>query len=131
MASANLSSCLFFWFCIQVKKYKFPTEKDMKHINRKLKSCWGHSSHDEYFPYTCLYSNSYWYVWSPPLLFLTLMIYCLSTVKSGRRNQNTSPIRVQMKCKMAQPSHDCKFCFVFWSFHFVKMKGNYYLVTVA
>ncbi|XP_012089040.1 cyclin-H1-1 [Jatropha curcas] len=30
-----------------VKKYKFPTEKDMKHINRKLKSCWGHSSHDE------------------------------------------------------------------------------------
>ncbi|MFQ6635199.1 hypothetical protein Gotur_010080 [Gossypium turneri] len=31
-----------------VRKYKFPTEKDMKHINRKLKSCWGHSSHDEY-----------------------------------------------------------------------------------
>ncbi|KAG8648278.1 cyclin-H1-1 isoform X2 [Manihot esculenta] len=30
-----------------VKKYKFPTEKDMKHINRKLKSCWGHSSHDD------------------------------------------------------------------------------------
>ncbi|WCJ43128.1 cyclin H 1 [Euphorbia peplus] len=29
------------------KKYKFPTEKDMKHINRKLKSCWGHSSHDD------------------------------------------------------------------------------------
>ncbi|OMO68793.1 hypothetical protein CCACVL1_19830 [Corchorus capsularis] len=30
-----------------VTKYKFPTEKDMKHINRKLKSCWGHSSHDD------------------------------------------------------------------------------------
>ncbi|XWS58176.1 hypothetical protein CRYUN_Cryun08bG0012400 [Craigia yunnanensis] len=30
-----------------VRKYKFPTEKDMKHINRKLKSCWGHSSHDD------------------------------------------------------------------------------------
>ncbi|KAF2307251.1 hypothetical protein GH714_025797 [Hevea brasiliensis] len=30
-----------------VKKYKFPTEKDMKHINRKLKSCWGHGSHDD------------------------------------------------------------------------------------
>ncbi|XP_044471947.1 cyclin-H1-1 isoform X3 [Mangifera indica] len=30
-----------------VMKYKFPSEKDMKHINRKLKSCWGHSSHDE------------------------------------------------------------------------------------
>lgn len=30
-----------------VMKYKFPSEKDMKHINRKLKSCWGHGSHDE------------------------------------------------------------------------------------
>ncbi|WZZ01327.1 hypothetical protein YC2023_073655 [Brassica napus] len=31
-----------------VKKYKYPSEKDMKHINRKLKSCLGHSSsHDE------------------------------------------------------------------------------------
>ncbi|CAN0855226.1 CYCH1-1 [Linum grandiflorum] len=30
-----------------VEKYKFPTEKDMKHINRKLKSCWGHGSHDD------------------------------------------------------------------------------------
>nr|QYW07136.1 cyclin H1-1 [Dimocarpus longan] len=30
-----------------VMRYKFPSEKDMKHINRKLKSCWGHSSHDE------------------------------------------------------------------------------------
>ncbi|KAJ4843186.1 Cyclin-H1-1 [Turnera subulata] len=30
-----------------VKSYKFPSEKDMKHINRKLKSCWGHSSHDD------------------------------------------------------------------------------------
>ncbi|KAJ4719415.1 Cyclin-H1-1-like protein [Melia azedarach] len=30
-----------------VMKYKFPSEKDMKHINRKLKSCWGHNSHDE------------------------------------------------------------------------------------
>ncbi|XP_010550979.1 PREDICTED: cyclin-H1-1-like [Tarenaya hassleriana] len=29
------------------KSYKFPSEKDMKHINRKLKSCLGHSSHDE------------------------------------------------------------------------------------
>ncbi|CAN1219890.1 CYCH1-1 [Linum perenne] len=27
-----------------VQKYKFPTEKDMKHINRKLKSCWGDDS---------------------------------------------------------------------------------------
>ncbi|XP_061970886.1 cyclin-H1-1 isoform X1 [Populus nigra] len=31
-----------------VRKYSFPTDKDMKHINRKLKSCWGHNSHDEY-----------------------------------------------------------------------------------
>ncbi|KAF9681583.1 hypothetical protein SADUNF_Sadunf05G0016700 [Salix dunnii] len=30
-----------------VRKYSFPTEKDMKHINRKLKSCWGHNSHDD------------------------------------------------------------------------------------
>ncbi|KAJ8753413.1 hypothetical protein K2173_019812 [Erythroxylum novogranatense] len=30
-----------------VKKYNFPTEKDMKHINRKLKSCWGHGSSDD------------------------------------------------------------------------------------
>ncbi|EXC20624.1 hypothetical protein L484_027180 [Morus notabilis] len=30
-----------------VKRYKFPSEKDLKHINRKLKSCWGLSSHDE------------------------------------------------------------------------------------
>ncbi|KAJ0232342.1 Cyclin-H1-1 [Hirschfeldia incana] len=31
-----------------VRNYKYPSEKDMKHINRKLKSCLGHSSsHDE------------------------------------------------------------------------------------
>ncbi|KAI9084756.1 hypothetical protein K1719_033162 [Acacia pycnantha] len=30
-----------------VKKYKFPSEKELKHINRKLKSCWGLSSSDE------------------------------------------------------------------------------------
>ncbi|KAF3944599.1 hypothetical protein ACB098_03G035800 [Castanea mollissima] len=30
-----------------VRGYKFPSEKDLKHINRKLKSCWGLSSHDE------------------------------------------------------------------------------------
>ncbi|CAA7024708.1 unnamed protein product [Microthlaspi erraticum] len=31
-----------------VKNYKYPSEKDMKHINRKLKSCLGHSSsHDD------------------------------------------------------------------------------------
>ncbi|KAK3416450.1 hypothetical protein EUGRSUZ_H02201, partial [Eucalyptus grandis] len=30
-----------------VRTYKFPSEKDMKHINRKLRSCWGLSSHDE------------------------------------------------------------------------------------
>ncbi|XP_016648819.1 PREDICTED: cyclin-H1-1 isoform X3 [Prunus mume] len=29
------------------RKYKFPSDKDLKHINRKLKSCWGLSSHDE------------------------------------------------------------------------------------
>ncbi|GMI79327.1 cyclin H;1 [Hibiscus trionum] len=32
---------------VWVTKYKFPTEKDMKHINRKLKSCGCHSSHDD------------------------------------------------------------------------------------
>ncbi|KAL1341526.1 hypothetical protein HN51_028013 [Arachis hypogaea] len=30
-----------------VMKYKFPSDKELKHINRKLKSCWGQSSHDE------------------------------------------------------------------------------------
>ncbi|PON81674.1 Cyclin [Trema orientale] len=30
-----------------VKRYKFPSEKDLKHINRKLKSCWGLSFYDE------------------------------------------------------------------------------------
>ncbi|XP_039154724.1 uncharacterized protein LOC104414823 isoform X4 [Eucalyptus grandis] len=30
-----------------VRTYKFPSEKDMKHINRKLRSCWGLSSHDD------------------------------------------------------------------------------------
>ncbi|XP_061338016.1 cyclin-H1-1 isoform X1 [Gastrolobium bilobum] len=30
-----------------VRKYKVPSEKELKHINRKLKSCWGLSSHDE------------------------------------------------------------------------------------
>ncbi|CAN6581939.1 unnamed protein product [Malus baccata var. baccata] len=28
------------------KRYKFPSDKDLKHINRKLKSCWGLSTHD-------------------------------------------------------------------------------------
>ncbi|KAL5566061.1 hypothetical protein UlMin_029225 [Ulmus minor] len=30
-----------------VKRYKFPSEKDLKHINRKLKSCCGLGSQDE------------------------------------------------------------------------------------
>ncbi|TKY52231.1 Cyclin-H1-1 protein [Spatholobus suberectus] len=30
-----------------VRKYKSPSDKELKHINRKLKSCWGLSSHDE------------------------------------------------------------------------------------
>ncbi|XP_059439115.1 cyclin-H1-1 [Corylus avellana] len=30
-----------------VRRYKFPSEKDLKHINRKLRSCWGLGSHDE------------------------------------------------------------------------------------
>ncbi|MED6132509.1 Cyclin-H1-1 [Stylosanthes scabra] len=30
-----------------VLKYKFPSDKELKHINRKLKSCWGQSSHEE------------------------------------------------------------------------------------
>ncbi|KAK3417555.1 hypothetical protein EUGRSUZ_H03488 [Eucalyptus grandis] len=30
-----------------VRTYKFPSEKDMKHINRELRSCWGLSSHDD------------------------------------------------------------------------------------
>lgn len=44
---------------MQVKKYKIPSEKELKHINRKLKSCWGHSSHDEYFlqPYIELHAG--------------------------------------------------------------------------
>ncbi|KAG7969205.1 hypothetical protein I3843_07G019000 [Carya illinoinensis] len=29
------------------RRYQFPSEKDLKHINRKLKSCWGLGSHDE------------------------------------------------------------------------------------
>ncbi|RDY07381.1 Cyclin-H1-1 [Mucuna pruriens] len=35
------------WLCMQVRKYKSPSDKELKHINRKLKSCWGLSSHDE------------------------------------------------------------------------------------
>ncbi|OIW20078.1 hypothetical protein TanjilG_00569 [Lupinus angustifolius] len=30
-----------------VRKYKFPERKEQNHINRKLESCWGLSSHDE------------------------------------------------------------------------------------
>ncbi|XP_023518875.1 cyclin-H1-1 [Cucurbita pepo subsp. pepo] len=30
-----------------INKYAFPSEKDLKHINRKLKSCWGLGSNDE------------------------------------------------------------------------------------
>ncbi|XP_038883649.1 cyclin-H1-1 isoform X1 [Benincasa hispida] len=30
-----------------VNRYAFPSEKDLKHINRKLKSCWGLGSNDE------------------------------------------------------------------------------------
>ncbi|KAL6146584.1 hypothetical protein ACLB2K_057262 [Fragaria x ananassa] len=32
-----------FW----VSRYKFPSDKEILHINRKLKSCWGQSSRDE------------------------------------------------------------------------------------
>ncbi|XP_062004473.1 cyclin-H1-1 isoform X1 [Rosa rugosa] len=30
-----------------VRRYKFPSDKEILHINRKLKSCWGQSSRDE------------------------------------------------------------------------------------
>ncbi|XP_058760584.1 cyclin-H1-1-like [Vicia villosa] len=30
-----------------VRKYVSPSEKELKHIDRKVKSCWGHSSHDD------------------------------------------------------------------------------------
>ncbi|XP_022950747.1 cyclin-H1-1-like isoform X3 [Cucurbita moschata] len=30
-----------------VNRYAFPSEKDLKHINRRLKSCWGLGSNDE------------------------------------------------------------------------------------
>lgn len=46
-----LHGLLWPWLRAQVRKYKTPSEKELKHINRKLKSCWGHGSHDEYFLY--------------------------------------------------------------------------------
>ncbi|KAK9929692.1 hypothetical protein M0R45_026780 [Rubus argutus] len=30
-----------------VRRYKFPSDKEIQHINRKLKSCWGQSSRDK------------------------------------------------------------------------------------
>lgn len=30
------------WLYMQVRKYTSPSEKELKHIDRKLKSCWGH-----------------------------------------------------------------------------------------
>ena len=35
------------------------------------------------------------------------MFDCLAAIRKGRRNQNTSPIRVRMKCKMAQDWLNC------------------------
>ncbi|KAF7817905.1 uncharacterized protein G2W53_023360 [Senna tora] len=59
-----------------VKKYKFPSEKELKHINRKLKSCWGLSSHDEYFlyPYTPFLFFSFFFLSSAKFPF-GLMCY--------------------------------------------------------
>lgn len=47
--SVPFTILLVLWLHIQVRRYKFPSEKDLKHINRKLRSCWGLGSHDEYF----------------------------------------------------------------------------------
>lgn len=47
---------------LQLGKLKIPTAKDMRHIDRKLKSCWDPSSKDEYvllIPLICFSSLPY------------------------------------------------------------------------
>ncbi|EOY11455.1 Cyclin-H1-1 isoform 1 [Theobroma cacao] len=84
-----------------VRKYKFPTEKDMKHINRKLKSCWGHSSQDEYGPYNCFaFLRPYF------ICIFILIIDFLTAVRSGIR-KGTNPIKVQTKFRMDHPLVNC------------------------
>lgn len=86
---------------MQLKKYKFPSEKELKHINRKLKSCWGLSSSDEYI--LCLYIPIF--VCLRVVLNLFLLYWCVmldgfAGVKNERRNQSTSPKRAPMNHKM-------------------------------
>lgn len=74
---------------MQASTYKFPSEKDMKHINRKLRSCWGLSSNDEYIVTTLLI------FYNPELVFkltaisnailLTIAIVC-----SGKKRERKS-----------------------------------------
>lgn len=109
----------YLWPCIQVRGYKFPSEKDLKHINRKLKSCWGLSSHDEYFLILLSYNELIIVTLMPPF-FLIIIIFCVCTpmpifdclagARNGRRNQSTSQRRVQTKHKMCLLILICKSC---------------------
>jgi len=84
---------------LQVKNYKCPSEKDMKHINRKLKSCLGHSSsHDEYTNNLSSTNsfNHYIYFISFASAIDSLLYLSSSGVRNGRRDQNTSPIGAPM-----------------------------------
>lgn len=95
------------WLCMQVSKYRIPSEKELKHINRKLKSCWGHSSHDEYF-LTLLWSIGCYPFTPPPqpkknvererfsCYYFLIISDCFTGARSGRRNQSTSPEGAQM-----------------------------------
>ncbi|KAE8675395.1 Cyclin H,1 isoform 2 [Hibiscus syriacus] len=82
---------------VWVRKYKFPTEKDMRHINRKLKSCLGH---DEYVPYNPFYVDTRLFGFPPYVLrgFVLMIIGFVMAVRS-RRRKGTNPIRVQMKLR--------------------------------
>lgn len=87
---------------MQVKKYKIPSEKELKHINRKLKSCWGHSSHDEYFlqPYIELHAGLQIHQKEKTFCSVLITLALFTGARSGKRNQSTSPNGAQVKHKI-------------------------------
>jgi len=79
---------------MQVSKYECPSDKELKYIGRKLKSCWGLSSHDEYVKLPLIkilyrenfvsYNNLAWFTGE----------------RSGRRNLSPSLRKAQKKHKV-------------------------------
>jgi len=101
-----LKSLNAFLLMLQLGKLKIPTAKDMRHIDRKLKSCWDPSTQDEYFllPLAEFFAPTLTSYMSPRLV--TYYFLSLSTeTRNEKRDQSTSQKEQQLRCKAVLLKH--------------------------